>query len=59
MGEEINRRYSEPLWQKTVAKAANDLGDRMKDKMQADTFDTANFMEWTQVHIDRISPGFL
>ena len=44
MGEEISRRYSEPRWQKSVEKAANDLGNRMKDKMQADTFDTANFV---------------
>jgi len=44
MGEEISRRYSEPLWQKAVAKAANDLGEHTKEKMQADTFDTANFI---------------
>ena len=44
MGEEINRRYSEPQWQKAVEKAANDLGDSMKEQKQADTFDTANFV---------------
>ena len=44
MGEEINRRYSEPEWQKTVKKIANDLSDSMKDRKQADTFDTANFV---------------
>jgi len=44
MGAEISRRYSEPLWQKTVEKAANDLEDSMKEQKQADTFDTANFV---------------
>jgi len=44
MGEEINRRYSEPRWQKTVEKAVNDLGDSLIERKQADTFDTANFV---------------
>ena len=44
MGEEISRRYSEPRWQKTVEKAADDLRDSLKDKKQTDTFDTANFV---------------
>jgi hypothetical protein len=44
MGEEINRRYSEPRWQGSIQKAVNDLEDDMKDRVQADTFDTANFV---------------
>ena len=43
-GFEQRMPHFEPRWQKTVEKAVNDLRDSMKDKKQADTFDTANFV---------------